>query len=462
MTKPRVLLIEDDDSLREVVSFNLKDGGFEVDATANGEEALGRYDAARHAVVLTDLKMPGMDGMEVLGRILAIEPQAVVVVMTAFGSLETAVSAMRGGAFHYVEKPVNTPTLLAVLRRAVEYGQLGKENQRLRKAVENKSPEKLIISTSPAMNEVLRLVDKVADSGATIAIYGESGTGKELVARAIHQRSQRNDKPFVTVNCAAIPPDLLESLLFGHEKGAFTGANRASRGKFAAADGGTLFLDEIGEMSAPLQSKLLRVLQEGEIDVVGSNLSAAVDVRVISATHRDVESMVEEGKFREDLFYRLAVIPITIPPLRERREDIPVLFRHFIRKHAADRLLEVDRAVDQCLVEYEWPGNVRELENTTERMLLLCNGDRLTIDDVPTRARRTSGHRHRSSSDAHGDLPFELPPEGLDLMEHERLIISATLERMNGNQSATARYLSIPRHVLLYRMEKYGLKSESR
>ena len=460
MADNRILLVEDDDSLREVVAFNLSEGGFAVDTAPNGKEALACYHSERHSVVLTDLKMPGIDGLELLRRLRKREAGAVVVMMTAHGTLDTAVTAMQEGAFHYVEKPVNNRTLLAVLHRAVEHSHLGRENEALRHAADGGArPDKLIISTSPAMNNVLRLVDKVADSDATITILGESGTGKELIARAIHERSSRRARPFVTVNCAAIPPDLLESLLFGHAKGAFTGATQASQGKFAAADRGTLFLDEIGEMSAGLQSKLLRVLQEGEVDVVGSNQPRAVDVRVLSATNQNLEKLVAEGSFRNDLYYRLNVIPITIPPLRARREDIPVLFRHFIRKHGRGLSFSVAPEVDDCLLRHEWPGNVRELENLTERMLLLSEGQTLGKVDVPAAIRQVARPDSAELSTLPKEgLPFDLPEDGLDLMDLERRIIQAALDRAGGNQSAAARYLSIPRHVLLYRMEKYGIR----
>ena len=457
--KPWLLLTEDDDSLREVLSFNLTEGGFQVEAVSTGEEALKRYMADHHSVVLTDLKMPGIDGIELLRRLRGRDPQCVVVVMTAYGSVDVAVSAMQEGAFHYVEKPVNNRALLALLRRAVEYGRLGRENRRLQEAVRSRDGDDLIIATSPEMNRVLRLVDKVADSDATLLIRGESGTGKELIARAAHRQSGRNGHPFITVNCAAVPGELLESLLFGHEKGAFTGATQASPGKFMAANKGTLFLDEIGEMSAELQAKLLRVLQDGEIDVVGSAKPRSVDVRIIAATHRNLELMVKEGRFREDLYYRLNVIPITIPALRERREDIPVLFRHFLRKRHPERNFEVAPLVDEHLINYHWPGNVRELENITERMALLADGQSLSVEDVPSPlSRHNRGQPTCEGEETAADLLFELPEDGLDLLGLEMRIIEAVLQKTQGNQSAAARYLKIPRHVLLYRMEKYGLK----
>ncbi len=446
--KPTILLAEDDDSLREVMAFNLEDAGFQVHAVANGEAALDAYDPDAIDVVVTDIRMPGIDGMELLERLLERDPSAVVVVVTAYGNTDRALEAMRRGAFHYVEKPVNSGALQAILQKAYDHRRLSRENERLK---DGRGAKATIIAASPAMNEVLRRVDKVASSGATVLIGGESGTGKELIARALHVRSDRADKPFVTVNCAAIPADLLESVLFGHQKGAFTGADSASTGKFVAADGGTIFLDEIAEMPAALQSKLLRVLQEGEVDVVGSNRPVPVDVRVVAATHQDLEAMVREHQFRQDLYFRLNVIPLVLPPLRQRREDIPVLFRFFLRRHS-DQPIGVDRAVDEILLGYDWPGNVRELENMVERMVLLRDGERITLADVPAALR---GRTPPAGPAPTGPLPFRLPDDGLDLMELEKSVILAALAKHDGNQSATARYLNIPRHVLLYRLEKF-------
>lgn len=446
-----ILLAEDDDSLREVLTFNLEDAGFTVDAAKNGREALDKFDPKRHDTVITDLRMPKMDGMELLSKLLERDPDTVVVVVTAYGNSERALEAMRRGAFHYVEKPVNNLALQTVINKAVDYRRSQRENSELKERVQ-RTQKPTLIASSPAMNEVLRLVDKVASSGATILIQGESGTGKELIARALHDRSERAHARFVPINCAAIPSELLESILFGHEKGAFTGAHTASEGKFAAADGGTLFLDEIAEMSPKLQSKLLRVLQEGEIEVIGSNRPVSVDVRVVAATHQDLQQHVDQGSFRQDLFFRLNVIPLRIPPLRERREDIPVLFRFFLRKFADGELIEVERAVDDALLGYDWPGNVRELQNIVERMILLRDGDHLTLADVPDILRHGTPLSSHPSS-----LPFRLPDDGLDLRELEKNIIIAALKKLDNNQSATARYLNIPRHVLLYRLEKYGL-----
>ncbi len=435
-----LLLVEDDDSLREVMSSNLADAGYNVIAVSGGQKAIEIFDPAEIDVVITDLRMPQMSGFELLDQLRGRDPAVVVLVLTAFGSIERAIEAMRRGAFHYVEKPANLTTLLMMVERALD----------LRNLRVSSKEQTTVISASPAMNKVLRLVDKIATADATILIRGESGTGKELIARTIHERSDRSNRAFVAINCAAIPTDLLESVLFGHEKGAFTGASKASPGKFVAANGGTIFLDEIGEMSQMLQAKLLRVLQTGEIDVVGRTTSETVDVRIVAATHRDLESMVASGEFREDLFYRINVIPLDVPALRDRPEDIPVLFRHFARQQGKPNVA-VAREVDVALAKYQWPGNVRELENVVRRMLLLADGPRLEASDLPGQL----GERQAKGGEG---LPFELPEDELDLNMHERRIIVAALEKFDGNQSAAARYLRIPRHVLLYRIEKYEIE----
>ncbi|MFU8802303.1 MAG: sigma-54-dependent transcriptional regulator [Bradymonadaceae bacterium] len=449
---PTLLLVEDDGSLREVMAFNLGEAGYEVVATQSGAEALRLYDPTVHDVVITDLRMPGIDGLEVLRRIRGRNPRAVVLVLTAYGSVERAIDAMQQGAFHYVEKPVNTRALQALVARALEYSELARENARLHDHLGHQGREYTIISASPAMNEVLRLIDKVAESDVAVLIRGESGTGKELVARALHERSLRRYRPFVAVNCAALPDSLLESLLFGHEKGAFTGASRAQPGKFRAAEGGTIFLDEIAEMSPHLQSKLLRVLQDGEVEVIGASQPIRVDVRVVAATHQDLHDLIQRGSFREDLFYRLNVVPIEVPPLRQRREDIPVLLRYLIRRRCEEPV-EVERGVDELLLGHDWPGNVRELQNIVTRMLLLMEGKCLRITDVPAEILEPGSAMLAGPI----ELPFGLPADGLDLMELEKAVIVAVLRKMEGNQSATARYLNIPRHVLLYRLEKYGI-----
>ena len=455
----RILLVEDDDSLREVMTFNLEDAGFRVQSCPDAADALEAFEPETHDCVVTDIRMPGMSGLELLEKLLERDPKAVVVVVTAYGSKDRAVEAMRLGAFHYVEKPVNNLALQAVIEKAVEHRRVARENRKLKSAT--RGGAHTIVASSPAMNEVLRKVDRIAGSDATVLVRGESGTGKELIARALHDRSDRSGKSFVTVNCAAIPSDLLESTLFGHEKGAFTGATSASEGKFSAADGGTLFLDEIGEMPLALQSKLLRVLQQGEIDVVGSATPITVDVRILAATHQNIEQLVEAGEFREDLYYRLNVVPLEIPPLRERPEDIPVLTRFFLRQFAPQENISVSEDVDALLVAHDWPGNVRQLQNTVERMVLLRDSDVIEASDVPETVRQPGIDASGDATHPKAGLPFALPDDELDLRALEKRVIEAALEKHDGNQSATARYLKIPRHVLLYRLEKFDIDPSS-
>ena len=447
----RLLLIEDDESLREILAMNLEDHGFEVDLASTGEEALAHYDGEIHDVVLTDLQLPGMHGLEVLRRILAKKKDALVLVLTAYGGAENALEAMREGAFHYVEKPVNTMALVHEIERALDHGSTHQPQTPPSEGVAE------MIASSPAMNSVLKVVDRVASSSAPVMILGESGVGKELVAHAIHDRSRRANKPFIAVNCAAIPADLLESILFGYEKGAFTGASQRKDGKFIAADGGTLFLDEIGEMPVQLQSKLLRVLQDGLVERVGSVDPRPVDVRILTATHQNLAEKIEKKEFREDLYYRLHVVPLKVPSLRERREDIPVLMRHFVREFTREsgEHVEISSDVDGLFLEYDWPGNVRELRNMVERMILLRESDVLGREDVPEelQQRAENGHKDRT-----GAWYFELPEGGLDFNAFEKELIIRVLAKFGGNQSAAARYLNVPRHVLLYRVEKFGIE----
>jgi len=446
--RAHILLVEDDESLREVLAMNLEDFGFQVEQYSDGSEAVQAYNPEVHDLVLTDLRMPGISGLEVLDKLKERDPDALVLVLTAYGGAKNSLEAMRRGAFHYVEKPVNTLSLVQEIDRALAHRE-GKSTERKRQTT-------TMIASSPVMNAVLRTVDKIASSDAPVMILGESGVGKELVAWAIHDRSDRSSGEFVAVNCAAIPGELLESILFGYEKGAFTGADKRTDGKFTSADGGTLFLDEIAEMSYELQSKLLRVLQDGFVERVGSLEPEQVDVRVVTATHQNLDTLMEDGKFRRDLYYRLHVVPIRVPPLRERPEDIPVLMRHFVRELSADPGLTIDPEIDPVFMRYEWPGNVRELRNVIERMILLRDGDHLTLEDVPAELGAAS-----APEDGGDALPFTLPEGGLDLMELERDIIIATLRKMDGNQSAAARYLNIPRHVLVYRLEKFDIASDT-
>ncbi len=451
--RPRILLVEDDDSLRRVTQVQLEQAGYEVSTASRAAEALALLERSPQDLVITDLKMPGMSGMELLRRIKAEYPEIVVIVVTAFGTIESAVEAMRIGAYDYITKPVHFDALRLVVGRALEHLQLRREVEYLRRSLDRKYGFENILGHSPALLETLDAAARVAPTDATVLIRGETGTGKELLAKAIHFNSPRRDGPFVIINCGAIPPELLESELFGHIKGAFTGAITHKRGRVELADGGTLFLDEVGELPPPLQVKLLRLIQDREIQKLGATDVQRVNVRIIAATHRNLEAMVEDGTFREDLYYRLAVIPLELPPLRERTEDIPELVAHFFdagkRRHGRPNLV-LPQALLPYFSAWRWPGNVRELENVIERIVVLARGDEVTLQDLPDFLRR-----ERPPLDA---IQLELPPEGISLEAVERELIRRALEKFDGNQSQAARYLDISRKTLIYRMEKYGLK----
>lgn len=448
MVKARVLLIDDDESFREVMLFNLQEEGLEVDVARDGHEGLNLFFKKDYQLVITDLKMPGADGMEVLRSIKQRSPEVPVVVITAFGDIATAVQAMKEGAYDFLPKPCERDHFKLVVKKALEHFRLKREVQDLRQQLAGGPPE--LVFQSRAMEKVVALADKVAAYEATVLILGESGTGKELLARRIHHQSPRAKGPFVAINCGAIPRDLLESELFGYRKGAFTGADRDKKGRFELANGGTIFLDEIGELPLELQVKLLRVLQERTIDVLGAEGPRPVDVRIIAATNRDLEKMVKEGAFREDLYFRLNVFPIRIPPLRQRPEDIPVLMRHFLKVYGPGRRWRISPAVMNRLKGLSWRGNVRELENICQRMVLLAEGEEITEElldyldlEAPMSNLASTG--------------ISLPPEGISLLDIEKEVIIKALEMNNYNQSQTARFLRIPRHVLLYRIEKYQI-----
>lgn len=448
MVKARVLLIDDDESFREVMLFNLQEEGLEVDVARDGHEGLNLFFKKDYQLVITDLKMPGADGMEVLRSIKQRSPEVPVVVITAFGDIATAVQAMKEGAYDFLPKPCERDHFKLVVKKALEHFRLKREVQDLRQQLAGGPPE--LVFQSRAMEKVVALADKVAAYEATVLILGESGTGKELLARRIHHQSPRARGPFVAINCGAIPRDLLESELFGYRKGAFTGADRDKKGRFELANGGTIFLDEIAELPLELQVKLLRVLQERTIDVLGAEGPRPVDVRIIAATNRDLEKMVKEGAFREDLYFRLNVFPIRIPPLRQRPEDIPVLIRHFLKVYGPGRRWRISPAVMNRLKGLSWRGNVRELENICQRMVLLAEGEEITEElldyldlEAPMSNLASTG--------------ISLPPEGISLLDIEKEVIIKALEMNNYNQSQTARFLRIPRHVLLYRIEKYQI-----
>lgn len=450
MKKPSILLIDDDDSLRRVMEFNLTEAGHQVQATKSGEEGLLLFAKHEFDAVITDITMPGMSGMEVLAKVRGRDAGLPVIVITAYGTIESAVEAMRQGAFDYITKPFNRDELRMTLDRALKLRRLEKENITLRAEVADRYRFDSIIGSSEKMKAVLDLAGRVAASDASILITGESGTGKELLAKGAHFNSRRADGPFVAVNCAAIPENLIESELFGHVKGSFTGAVKNKEGKFELADGGTLFLDEIGELRLDLQAKILRALQEREVDQVGGSKPVPVDVRVIAATNKDIDRAVKEGSFREDLYYRLSVITLHIPPLRERREDVPLLVSHFLRKSSKDAEVHIDAEALSALTSYGWPGNVRELENAVERALVLRRGNVITRVDLPEKLTK-----EKMSVD---DIILNLPEQGISLEDLEKSLITKALEKHKGNQTRAAEYLGISRPTLIYRMEKYGLK----
>jgi DNA-binding NtrC family response regulator len=445
-----ILLIDDDRSLCEVMEFNLKEQGYAVDTAYSAAQGLARFEKQKYCLVITDIKMPGMDGMQLLEQLRKINPEVMVIMITAFGTVEMAVSAMRLGAYDYITKPLNLEEVNLTVKYAIERYQLLQENRQLRAELSEKFGRQNIITVSEKMRKLMDMIEKIAPSRTTVLIQGESGTGKELFAKALHYESDRRYAPFIAINCAAIPKELLESELFGYLKGAFTGAQRDKKGKFALADGGSLFLDEIGELPLELQTKLLRIIEEQQLDVVGAEAPTKIDVRSIAATNQNLEQLTKQGRFREDLFYRINVIPINIPPLRERPEDIPVLFEHFLQKLAYGENVRYSPALLEELKKRPWKGNVRELENLCKRMLLLRKSNVLGVEDL-------AWHSPERLVSSEG-ISFDLPPEGLSLDELQKQVIMKSLERHNWNQSRTAKYLQIPRHVLIYRMQKFGLK----
>jgi two-component system NtrC family response regulator len=410
---------------------------------------------ANPSLLITDLRMPGGGGMELLRHVRAESQETTVIVITAFGTVETAVEAMKAGAYDYVTKPIDYDALVLVVHRAMERQNLIEEVRNLRAALDRKYGFENIVGRSKVLLRVLEMASRVAAADSTVLIRGETGTGKELLARAIHHNSRRSSRPFVTINCAAIPKELLESELFGHTRGAFTGAHTAKVGKIELADGGTLFLDEVGELPVEMQVKLLRVLQQGEIEKVGSAATGRVNVRVVAATNRNLQAMIEDQTFREDLYYRLAVVPLELPPLRERRDDIPDLVQHvFARVTERQGLagMRIAPEVVSQLTRYRWPGNVRELENVIERMVVLAGSNEIGTADLPEEIRRIPAARD--------SFLLELPEAGVSLEGIERELLVRALDKFGWNQSQAARYLDISRRTLIYRMEKHGLKRE--
>jgi len=452
MNPARILVVDDDDNLRWVLKTQLEDMGYAVSTAENGEDAFVAIEKDPPALVLTDLKMPGLSGMELVDRIRSEYPEVPSVIITAFGTIQSAVQAMRAGAYDYLTKPIDFEELALVVHRVLEHFRLVAEVRDLRASLDRKYGFENIIGHSEALLSLLDTAARAAQSESTILIHAETGTGKELLARAIHFNSRRREKPFITINCGAIPRELLESELFGHVKGSFTGAVAHKAGKVEMADRGTLFLDEIGEMPGELQVKLLRLIQQGELEKVGATSPVKVNVRIVAATHRNLRAMIEDGTFREDLYYRLAVIPLQLPPLRERAEDIPELVEHFFlqtREKQERPGLVLPPALLPRFQDYRWPGNIRELENVIERIVVLTPGDEITLRDLPDFLRR-----ERPMIDT---LQLELPPGGISLEGVEKELLGRALDKFNGNQTHAAKYLDISRKALRYRMEKFGL-----
>ncbi|MEK7308334.1 MAG: sigma-54 dependent transcriptional regulator [Nitrospirota bacterium] len=449
----KILIVEDKNSLAQMLRDTLVPEGYEVIIASDGAEGIKRIKNTKIDIVLTDLKLPKKDGLEVLKASKEETPLTPVIVMTAFGSIETAVTAIKLGAYDFITKPLDTDHLLMLIKRALENQKLITENMLLKDELSHQFGTPSIIGKSPLMQEVAHNIQKVAPAKTTALLLGESGTGKELFARAIHFLSPRKEHPFVPINCAAIPRELLESELFGYEKGAFTGAEDKKLGKFELADKGTVFLDEIGEMDMSLQSKVLRTLQEGEIERVGGTKPIKVDVRIIAASNKNLEAAVANKSFREDLFYRLSVFPIAIPPLRERKEDIPALIEHFISKYSAEMKIKQKNissdAIDM-LKNYLWKGNVRELENLIERALILCDGDIITQKEIRLNP------QHFSDIPLDGTLE-EVTKAALRIAESQR--IKKALEETHGNKSRAAELLKVSYKTLLTKIKEYKIEN---
>jgi len=478
----RILLADDDNSFRRVLQFKLKKHGYEVTAVEDGNRALEKLREDRWDLLLSDIKMPDIDGIELLEHAGKLQPDLKVILITAHATISQAVQAVKLGAFDYITKPFEDDELLAVIDKAVAFRKLENENRLLKGRLERTEGSQRPIGVSKAFKDMMAIVDKIASTDATVLLSGPSGTGKELVARTIHAKSGRAGRDFVAVNCGAIPSELMESELFGHVKGAFTGAVRDKKGKFELAGGGTILLDEIGEMPVELQVKLLRVLQEHSVQPVGSEQMRPTDVRVIAATNLDLQKRVAEGKFRDDLFYRLNVIPIKVPGLAERREDIPLLAREFARRFSPEKDVAISPELMERLSDYSWPGNIRELENLIERMVILRESDTLTVADLPEdlgaerpdeeapeehareshltsqeTAKADSHAPHSGSQEARG--PGSDTPH-LTFHEAQEKLIRDALDHSGWNRTKAAKHLNIPRHVLLYRMKKYKIVEE--
>ncbi len=454
MIPKKILIVDDEENFRHMLSVILKQENYDVETASNGEEGLKKITLSPFDQILCDIRMPHMDGMEFLREAQKMGVDATIIMMSAYGTIDTAFEAMKLGAYDYISKPFKPDEIILTLKKAEERERLRKENELLRREVQKEYSFKNIVSKNEKMLNIFEVIKKVAPYKSTILITGESGTGKELIARALHYSSDRSQRPFIPVNCGAIPENLLESELFGHVKGAFTDAIRTKKGLFEEADGGTLFLDEIGELPTQLQVKLLRVLQDGEIRRVGESKSIQIDVRIISATAKDLTKEVNEGRFREDLFYRLNVLPIYIPPLRERKEDIPLLVPHFINKYSQSMNKPVvgitSKALD-ALMDYKWYGNVRELENTIERAIVLTDRENIELENLPIEI--------QNFQDQIQLIP--LAEEEYSIKKASKFLemnlIKKALKKTKGNHTHAARLLEISHRALLYKIKEYGI-----
>lgn len=463
---PRILVVDDDVDLLHLVSHPLRSQGYEVDSLDDPVEAEQRMGSAGYDLILTDLEMPERSGLDLLNAAKEIDPAVCVILLTGHADVDTAVEAMKRGAFDYLKKPFPPKELLAVIEKGLRQRDLEMENRRLRSELREKYRFTNLVGASPAMQQVCRLIERVGPTESTVLILGESGTGKEVIARALHETSNRSSRRFLKVNCSALADSLLESELFGHVRGAFTGAVNARRGLFEAANGGTLLLDEVGDTSPALQAKLLRVLQEGEIRPVGGTEDRTVDVRVLAATNRDLKERITQGLFREDLYFRLNVVSLALPPLRDRREDIPLLVRHFLHKKAPEGQSPpgLGPGVMEALVGYGWPGNIRELENLIERAVVLHEGERIEMRDLPADLRKESGAPTASPTGAVSkeESDPDFTPEGtpLSLEELERIQIVRVLRYTEGRRERAAQILGVTRRTLYQKIKRYGIREE--
>ncbi|MFO7830565.1 MAG: sigma-54 dependent transcriptional regulator [Desulfuromonadaceae bacterium] len=450
--QPHLLIVDDEESLREMLEILFAAEGYVIDVASDGSQALGRLRHQAYDLILTDMRMPGVDGLQLLEQVKQLHPETLVILMTAYSTTAQAVEAMKLGAYDYIVKPFNNEDIRLTVKKALEFSSLRHENRQLRTQLDKRNRFDRLVGKSAGMQQLYIMIEKVAPTSASVLISGESGTGKELVAKAIHQNSLRANKPFIPLNCGAVPENLLENELFGHEKGAYTGADQRKEGLFDLAHGGTLFLDEIAELPLPMQVKLLRVLQEKEVRPVGGSVNHKVDVRVVAATNRELDTLTQKGDFRQDLFYRLNVVHLHLPPLSERREDIPLLAETLCQMLAPQRQVSISPAMMRALLDYSWPGNVRELENVLERSIILSESDILEYDSLPPSLR----HEEKPQR-----CEVYLPEAGLDLENYlrniEAQLLTLALERSNGVKKKAANLLHLSFRSLRYRLDKLGL-----